>query len=77
MDTKGRARRLPVKADIRRALCLPGGSTLMVCHLRNELLDDTANSGKSLPSLPHQNSSTPAIVENEQLEFSGELLIDL
>nr|XP_027190311.1 uncharacterized protein LOC113786600 [Cicer arietinum] len=49
----------------------------MVCHLRNELLDDNANSGKFLPSLPHQNSSTPAIVENEQLEFSRELLIDL
>ncbi|XP_073222101.1 uncharacterized protein [Cicer arietinum] len=77
VDTKGRAHKLPVKADIRRALCFPGGSTLMVCHLRNELLDDNANSGKSLPSLPHQNSSTPAIVENEQLEFSGELLIDL
>lgn len=33
VDTKGRARRLPIKADIRKALCFPGGSTLMVSHL--------------------------------------------
>lgn len=79
MDTKGRARRLPVKADIRKSLCFPGGSTLMVCHLRKELSDDDANSVKCLPSQPqpHQNSFTPAIVENEGLEFSGDLHIDL
>jgi hypothetical protein len=77
VDTKGRARRLPVKADIRKALCFPGGSTLMILHLKKELFDDNANSGKCLPSQPHQNSFTPAIVENEQLEFSDELLINL
>ncbi|XP_058211292.1 uncharacterized protein LOC131323488 isoform X2 [Rhododendron vialii] len=33
VDSKGKARRLPIKADIRRALCFPGGSTLMVSHL--------------------------------------------
>lgn len=77
VDTKGRARRFPVKADIRKALCFPGGSTLMILHLKKELFDDNANSGKCLPSQPHQNSFTPAIVENEQLEFSDELLINL
>ncbi|MCI03869.1 mediator of DNA damage checkpoint protein, partial [Trifolium medium] len=77
VDTKGRARRLPVKADIRKALCFPGGSTLMILHLRKELLDDNSNSGKCLPSQPHQNSFTPAIVENEGPESSGELLINL
>lgn len=40
VDTKGRARRLPIRADIRRALCFPGGSTLMVSHLSN---DNSAN----------------------------------
>jgi hypothetical protein len=77
VDTKGRARKLPVKADIRKALCFPGGSTLMIFHLRKELLDDNANSGKCIPSQPHQNSFTPAIVENEGPESSGELLINL
>ncbi|CAJ2671573.1 unnamed protein product [Trifolium pratense] len=77
VDTKGRARRLPVKADIRKALCFPGGSTLMILHLRKELLEDNSNSGKCLPSQPHQNSFTPAIVENEGPESSGELLINL
>ncbi|KAL5059263.1 hypothetical protein RYX36_030867 [Vicia faba] len=76
VDTRGRARRLPIKADIRRTLCLPGGSTLMVCHLKKELLGDEANSGKRLLSQPHQNSSPPAIIENEQCEVSDELLID-
>ncbi|PIN20077.1 hypothetical protein CDL12_07238 [Handroanthus impetiginosus] len=33
VDKKGKARRLPIKADVRRALCFPGGSTLMISHL--------------------------------------------
>lgn len=33
VDKKGRAHRLPIKADVRRALCFPGGSTLMTSHL--------------------------------------------
>ncbi|KAG8372037.1 hypothetical protein BUALT_Bualt12G0025000 [Buddleja alternifolia] len=37
VDKKGKARRLPVKADIRRALCFPGGSTLMVSHLLKDI----------------------------------------
>ncbi|XP_074320514.1 uncharacterized protein LOC141657252 [Silene latifolia] len=37
VGTKGRARRLPIKADIRRALCFPGGSTLMISYLNKNL----------------------------------------
>lgn len=33
VDKKGRARRLPIKTNMRKALCFPGGSTLMVSHL--------------------------------------------
>ncbi|KZV57858.1 hypothetical protein F511_03427 [Dorcoceras hygrometricum] len=33
VNEKGRARRLPIKAGVRRALCFPGGSTLMVSHI--------------------------------------------
>ncbi|KAL0383492.1 UNVERIFIED_CONTAM: hypothetical protein Scaly_0636500 [Sesamum calycinum] len=36
VDKKGRARKLPIKADVRRALCFPGGSTLMVSHLQSD-----------------------------------------
>ncbi|KAL8489428.1 hypothetical protein ACS0TY_025364 [Phlomoides rotata] len=32
---KGRARKLPIKADIRKALCFPGGSTLMSSQVPN------------------------------------------
>ncbi|XP_057489616.1 uncharacterized protein LOC130775524 isoform X1 [Actinidia eriantha] len=45
VDTKGRARRLPIKSDIRKALCFPGGSTLMVSHLNK---DSSANPEKPL-----------------------------
>ncbi|GAV72590.1 BRCT domain-containing protein [Cephalotus follicularis] len=36
VNKKGRAQRLPIKSDIRRALCLPGGSTLMVSYLNKD-----------------------------------------
>ncbi|KAK7852080.1 pax-interacting protein 1 [Quercus suber] len=42
VDNRGRARRLPIKADIRKALCFPGGSTLMVSHLKKDLADNSA-----------------------------------
>jgi hypothetical protein len=34
-----------VKADIRRALCFPGGSTLMVSHLNKDTLMDLCSYG--------------------------------
>lgn len=34
VDGKGKARRLPVKANIRKALSFPGGSMLMVAQLK-------------------------------------------
>ncbi|CAN6351201.1 unnamed protein product [Urochloa humidicola] len=37
VDTRGKVRKIPVRADIKRALCFPGGSTLMVAHLKKEL----------------------------------------
>ncbi|KAI4300842.1 hypothetical protein L6164_034172 [Bauhinia variegata] len=77
VDTKGRARRLPIKADIRKALCFPGGSTLMIHHLRKDLSADSVNSIKDLPSQLHQKYLTSAIAENERREFSGVLHIEL
>ncbi|WVZ09032.1 hypothetical protein V8G54_022378 [Vigna mungo] len=71
VDTKGRARRLPVKADIQKSLCFLGGSTLMVCHVMKECLADEDNTTKCLPSQFHQNPFTPAIAEDEQLKISG------
>ncbi|XP_024964368.1 uncharacterized protein LOC112504646 [Cynara cardunculus var. scolymus] len=44
VDTKGRARRLPIRTDIRKALCFPGGSTLMIAHLHKECSDISAES---------------------------------
>lgn len=43
----GRARKLPIKADIRKALCFPGGSTLMSSHL----LKDSSSESAELPNL--------------------------
>lgn len=42
VDTKGRARRLPIKADIRKALCFPGGSNLMISHFNKDNLHSSA-----------------------------------
>lgn len=33
VNSKGRAGKLPLKAEIRKTLCIPGGSTLMIAHL--------------------------------------------
>ncbi|XP_020690991.2 uncharacterized protein LOC110105727 isoform X2 [Dendrobium catenatum] len=38
VDGKGKARKLPVRADIRRALCFPGDATLMVAHLKKDIV---------------------------------------
>lgn len=43
----GRARKLPIKADIRKALCFPGGSTLM----SSRLLKDSSLESAELPNL--------------------------
>lgn len=63
VDSKGRARRLPVKAGIRRALCFPGGSTLMVSHLNNDILAHSANTSKLCHSL-----KTPAATKSQDVE---------
>ncbi|KAF5181309.1 Mediator of dna damage checkpoint protein [Thalictrum thalictroides] len=49
VDAKGKVRRLPIRADIRRALCFPGGSTLMVSHL-NKNDNSALNPSKHLES---------------------------
>ncbi|CAI9765645.1 unnamed protein product [Fraxinus pennsylvanica] len=67
VDTKGKARRLPIKADIRRALCFPGGSTLMVTHLSK---DSSPNSSEylrlSIPIKPPGEFCPSKIVENQK-----------
>lgn len=73
VDAKGRARhRLPIRADIRRALCFPGGSTLMVTHLNENLNETGAHSMKlCLNSARKPNSSTS---EFYSLAGTGEAL---
>ncbi|KAL7225344.1 hypothetical protein ACSBR1_020676 [Camellia fascicularis] len=65
VDTKGRARRLPIKAGIRRALCFPGGSTLMVSHLNKDSSANPEEPPKLCSSLKPPDKSLPsAIVQN-------------
>lgn len=71
VDNKGRARRLPIKADIRKALCFPGGSTLMVSHLNKDLADNSAGSLRLCILLkPHEKSSSSAVIGVQQLGIS-------
>ncbi|VAH18635.1 unnamed protein product [Triticum turgidum subsp. durum] len=44
VDTKGKIRRIPVRADIKRALCFPGSSMLMVTHIKKDLPTTSKNS---------------------------------
>ncbi|GJS93371.1 hypothetical protein Tco_0800339 [Tanacetum coccineum] len=69
LDTKGRARRLPIKADIIKVLCFPGGTTLMVSHLQKECSDDFIECFK-LSSLikPLHNSLPDSIDQNQHLD---------
>ncbi|CAI9297660.1 unnamed protein product [Lactuca saligna] len=50
VDAKGKARKLPIKADIRKALSFPGGSTLMIAHLHNESSDNSLQVSSLLKS---------------------------
>lgn len=72
MDVKGKTRRLPIKADIRKALCFPGGSTLLVSHLKLDVSADSAGSLKLGFSLQHNGELCSAIVENPAFGFSIE-----
>lgn len=60
VDTKGKARRLPIKADIRRALCFPGGSTLMVSHLNMGTSANPQELPKFCSLLGHTEHSLPS-----------------
>ncbi|KAL9411625.1 hypothetical protein AB3S75_045263 [Citrus x aurantiifolia] len=75
VDRKGRARRLPIKADIRKALCFPGGSTLMVSHLDKDTSADTAVSLKfCFPVKPCEKYSLVTVnrsLEDERLVTDG------
>lgn len=68
VNTKGRARRLPLKADIRKALCFPGGSTLMVSHLNDSSPDSAEQTELLFPlKLPEKYHSSDG-VQKLQLE---------
>ncbi|XP_016651510.1 PREDICTED: uncharacterized protein LOC103339295 [Prunus mume] len=69
VDTKGKCRRIPIKADIRRALCFPGGSTLMVLHLNQDVSTNTSESLK-LGILLKPNGKSSTALENQLPGFS-------
>ncbi|XP_030452929.2 uncharacterized protein LOC115674619 [Syzygium oleosum] len=71
VDSKGRARRLPVRADIRKGLCFPGGSTLMVSHLSKDISVDPSDSLK-LSMRQSKMFSSCACVKIQGLGPSGE-----
>lgn len=67
VNRKGRARRLPIKADIRKALCFPGGSTLMVSHLSDSSVHHEELMKLSFPlKLPEQHCSSDIILKQQQ-----------
>ncbi|XP_052177059.1 uncharacterized protein LOC127791239 isoform X2 [Diospyros lotus] len=68
VDTKGRARRLPIKANIRRALSFPGGSTLMVSNLIEDKSANLEEPVKPFSFLKSLEISLPSVlVENHEV----------
>uniref|UniRef100_A0A2P2JF37 Uncharacterized protein MANES_03G094900 n=1 Tax=Rhizophora mucronata TaxID=61149 RepID=A0A2P2JF37_RHIMU len=57
VDGKGKAHRLPIKADIRRALCFPGGSMLMVSQLNENSSAKPADSLKKSEEVFGENTN--------------------
>ncbi|KAK1408494.1 hypothetical protein QVD17_40324 [Tagetes erecta] len=69
VDDKGRARKLPIKADIRKALCFPGGSTLMIAHLNKEDSYISANNlqlSSLLKPQDEKESKNNSLIESSQ-----------
>lgn len=66
VNSKGRAGKLPIKAEIRKTLCIPGGSTLMVTHLKKNMSIFMMHplNAEDHPSNPKEalNSPCPGIV---------------
>ncbi|CAN4089831.1 unnamed protein product [Withania somnifera] len=73
VDTKGRARRLPVKADIRKALCFPGGSNLMISHFsKDNLYSSTVYLNLKFPLNPaRQDCQSPVLQEQKDTLSEG------
>ncbi|KAL7587639.1 hypothetical protein Lser_V15G38701 [Lactuca serriola] len=63
VDAKGKARKLAIKADIRKALCFPGGSTLMIAHLHNESSAVSLQVSSLLKS--HEKSTTVSMGQSQ------------
>ncbi|KAF5802303.1 putative transcription regulator GNAT family [Helianthus annuus] len=72
VDDKGRARKLPIKADIRKSLCFPGGSTLMIAHLTNENSDNSTNTLQ--PSSLLKPGDEKTLKNNSLIESSEDLV---
>ncbi|EYU18669.1 hypothetical protein MIMGU_mgv1a004022mg [Erythranthe guttata] len=69
VDKKGKPRRLPIKADIRRALCFPGGSTLMVSNL----VKDSSSESTELVSLCLPTKSLELNFSNQEQKHITEI----
>ncbi|EFH56190.1 predicted protein [Arabidopsis lyrata subsp. lyrata] len=63
VDHKGKARGLHIKSNIRKALCFPGGSTLMLSHLKKESSLNPANI-ESPSSWKYQCEGSPLSARN-------------
>ncbi|KAI3867878.1 hypothetical protein MKW92_046551 [Papaver armeniacum] len=75
VDNKGKVSGLRMKANIRRALCFPGGSTLMVSHLNKDISTSTnpSNDPKLCSLLKgHVNSAASVSIQRQEMQGTGE-----
>ncbi|MCL7026054.1 hypothetical protein MKW94_003847 [Papaver nudicaule] len=75
VDSKGKASGLRMKANIRKALCFPGDSTLMVSHLNKDISTsiNPSNDPKQCSRLEvHVNSVASVPLQRQELQSIGE-----
>ncbi|AEC09982.1 BRCT domain [Arabidopsis thaliana x Arabidopsis arenosa] len=76
VDHKGKAKGLHIKSNIRKALCFPGGSTLMLSHLNKEFISNLEISSswkyqcEGSPLSARNNSTGPVTGDSVKLRES-------
>lgn len=89
VDSKGKPQKLPLKADIRKAMSLPGNAALMVCNIRSPISQLTSMAtpltmGASTPTKELETNSGPNTVGVDvravpvvSVDVQGSALVDV
>jgi hypothetical protein len=79
VDSKGKPQKLPLKADIRKAMSLPGNAALMVCNIRSPIsqLTSMATPLTMGASTPTKELETNSGTNPVGVDVQGSALVDV